>query len=380
MRKETLSVYTDPQTQSKQGGIVTPIYPATSYEYIGMDANHYPRYFNTPNQRWVVERLCQLEEAEAGVLFSSGMAAIHTTIRALLNPGDHVVLQEGIYGGSYSFMTEEFDEIGIAYTFAEGTPASIEQAMEDRTKVVYVESPTNPLLNIVDLKTVAQLVQSRGMISVIDNTFASPVNLNPIALGIDVVMHSGTKYLGGHSDLCTGVVLSNETLVGRIRHKAKQYGGSLNAIDCYLLERSLKTLHVRVERQTQNAMALAEYLEGHAMVKKVNYPGLSSHPGHAIAAIQMHGFGAMLSFELLDNVPLRDLLLSLKVIAPAMSLGGVETTICDPASTSHHTMTPETRKAMGISDTLLRLSVGIEHVEDLIGDLEQAMATIQVTV
>ena len=380
MNKETASVHSSPRHRSSSGGIVTPIYPATSYEYVDTDTNRYPRYFNTPNQEAVLDKLCALEEAEAGVLFSSGMAAISTTMRALLKPGDHIVLQEGIYGGSYSFMTEEFDEIGIAYTFAKGTPEDLEAAIEGHTRIIYIESPTNPLIDIVDLKKVAQIARSRGLVSVMDNTFASPVNQNPIALGIDVVLHSGTKYLGGHSDLCTGVVLSSKYIISAVKQKAKQYGGSLNAIDCYLLERSLKTLYVRVQKQTENALLVANFLEQHPAVKKVFYPGLPSHPEHEIAAGQMHGFGAMLAFELVKQIPVKQFLQSLKVILPAMSLGGVETTICDPASTSHVTMTPEERMAMGISDTLLRLSVGVEHVEDLTGDIKQALETLQVPV
>ena len=376
MNKETAGVHALSTHRNPAEGIITPIYPATSYEYIDQDANRYPRYFNTPNQEAVLGKLCALEEAEAGVLFSSGMAAISTTMRALLKPGDHIVLQEGIYGGSYSFMTEEFDEIGITYTFAKGTPEDLEAAIEAHTRVIYVESPTNPLLDIVDLKKIAHLSRSRGLISVIDNTFASPVNQNPIPLGIDVVVHSGTKYLGGHSDLCTGVTLASKQLITAVKHKAKQFGGSLNAIDCYLLERSLKTLFVRVRQQTKNAAQLAQFLEQQPAVKRVYYPGLTSHPAHAIASGQMHGFGGMLAFELIEDVPLKPFLQSLNVIVPAMSLGGVESTICDPASTSHATMTAEERMAMGISDTMLRLSVGIEHIDDLAGDITRALESV----
>ena len=374
MHKETISVHVKPEARTKKGGLITPIYPSTSYEYIDMDANRYPRYFNTPNQDVVAEKLSKLEGAEAGLLFSSGMAAISTTVRALLNPGDHIVLQNGIYGGSYSFLVEEFEEIGIGFTFAEGTASAIASAIQPNTKVIYIESPTNPLLDIVDLRSVARLAKEHGILTVIDNTFASPVNQNPIPLGIDVSVHSGTKYLGGHSDLCSGVVVASKSLVKAIHHKAKQYGGSLNAIDCYLLERSLKTLHVRVERQTNNALELASFLEGHELIQQVFYPGLASHPDHDVAASQMSGFGAMIAFELVDDIPVSDFLAGLNVVTPAMSLGGVETTICDPASTSHVTMSAEDRAAMGISDSLLRLSVGIEHIGDLMEDIEQALS------
>jgi len=247
-------------------------------------------------------------------------------------------------------------------------------AIRPETKVVFIETPTNPLLSIIDIRGVAQAARSNNCITVIDNTFATPVNQNPVELGIDVVIHSGTKYLGGHSDLICGAVVTTSELTDTIRKTAINLGGNLNAMTCYLLERSLKTLSVRVKRQTDNALRIAEFLNDHPLVNRVNYPGLRNHPGHAVASDQMSGFGAMLSFELDDSkLSADDLMRRLNIITPAVSLGGVETTICDPVRTSHAKMTPETRANQGITDGLLRLSVGIENVDDLVEDLVQAL-------
>jgi len=254
------------------------------------------------------------------------------------------------------------------------TPAAIERALTPKTRVIFLESPTNPLLHVIDLPSVAAIARSRGVTTVIDNTFATPINQNPVALGIDIVVHSGTKYLGGHSDLQCGIAVANKTLTEQIRHQACHLGGSLNAASCYLLERSLKTLHLRVERQTANAARLSEFLVAHPSVASVHYPGLVSDPGHAIAKAQMRGFGAMLSFEVKSNIVTSDAVQRrLKLIRPAASLGGVETTICAPVKTSHVKLTHSERERLGITDALLRLSVGVEHHGDLITDLAQAL-------
>lgn len=352
------------------GGLVTPLYPATAYEYLDVERQVYPRYYNTPNQEVVVRTLCTLEGAEEGVVFSSGMAAVSSVMLALLDPGDHVVLLEGIYGGTHSFVTDEFERLGISWTFA---PADgLAEAVTAATRLLYVESPTNPLLGIVDLAAVAEVAREHGVPTVIDNTFASPINQRPIEHGIDLVLHSGTKYLGGHSDLICGVVVGRSDLVQRVRRQATHLGGSLNAADCALLERSLKTLSVRVERQTANAMAIARFLDEHDAVRRVFYPGLPRHAKHDVAARQMEGFGAMMAFELADGdaVAFQH---RLRYITPALSLGGVESTIVLPAATSHQKMAPDERERLGISDGLLRLSVGIEDVDDLLGDLNHAL-------
>lgn len=373
MNKDTACVHSG-QRRDETRGLVTAIQLATAYAYLDADEPYYPRYFNTPNQAAVVAKLCALEGAEDGVLFGSGMAAISTTLMALLRPGDHAVLLEGLYGGTHSFVTEQFDRLGIGYTFAAGEAGQLARACTAATRVIYVESPTNPLLDVVELRAVAELAASRGAVSVIDNTFASPINQNPVRHGFDVVLHSGTKYLGGHSDLSSGVALADAAHAARIRATATQYGGALNALSCYLLERSLKTLSVRVERQNRNARHVADFLTGDGRVGAVRYPGLASHPGHTVAARQMESFGGMVAFELADGGTAEAFLRCLRTITPALSLGGVETTICAPAATSHRTMPEAERRRLGITGGLLRLSVGIEDAADLVADLDRALA------
>jgi len=373
MRTETACVHAGGRPDPATRGINTPIYTSSAYEYLDGDARPYPRYFNTPNQAAVVEKLRVLESAEDGIVLSSGMAAISSVLLALLGAGDHAVIQDEIYGGAHAMVTEHFERLGIAYTLAPVDPAKLAQAVTAKTRVMYIETPTNPLLTILDIRAVTRAARQRGIVTVIDNTFASPINQRPIELGVDVVVHSGTKYLGGHSDLCCGAVLSSRSLVERIRHACVSLGGSLDAQSCALLERSLKTMALRVERQSSNALAIARALAASRLVSRVNYPGLPSHPGHATAKAQMSGFGGMLSFELVGTVAPDRFLHALKVIRPALSLGGVESTICSPATTSHAKVSAEVRGRLGISDGLLRLSVGIEHADDLIGDLEQAL-------
>lgn len=374
MKLETKCVHSGSYFDEKTRGVNSPIFTSSAYDYLDSDVRLYPRYFNLPNQETVVKKLCDLEGAEDGVLFSSGMAAISTTLLSFLQSGDHAVIQEEVYGGTHAFVSHHFSRQGIQYTFAPAEADAIINAVRPGTKVMYIESPTNPLLTIVDIRKVAEFAQKRNIITIIDSTFASPINLNPINLGIDVVVHSGTKYLGGHSDLCCGIVVTSKSLSDQIRKTASCFGGSLNAITCYILERSLKTLCLRVERQTENAQKIAEYLAKNPLIKQVNYPGLESHPGHHIAKAQMKGFGGMLSFELnASRMTVNDFMRKLKIIKSALSLGGVDSTICDPATTSHQKVSDEERQKLGITDNLLRLSVGIEHVDDLIDDIEQAL-------
>ncbi len=375
MRKETECVHSGKYRDHATGGTNTPIFTSSAYEYMDREETLYPRYFNTPNQEAVVQKLCALEEAEDGILFSSGMAAISTAVLSLAGSGDHVVMLDELYGGTHAFATDTFDRFGIRYAFAATDADSVAQAVMPETKVIVIESPTNPLLGIIDIRRVADFARGRGIATIIDNTFASPVNQNPIALGIDVVVHSGTKYLGGHSDLCCGAALASAAIVERIRAMGRSLGGSLNAITCYLLERSLKTLALRVERQCANAAKIASFLASHQGVQRVNYPGLHNFKGHLIAKSQMRAFGGMLSFELDgDAKRAAAFLRSLKIITPAVSLGGVETLICSPAQTSHSKISAEERRRIGISDSLLRLSAGIENVDDLIEDIGNALA------
>ena len=374
MKKETQCVHSGTVRDETTRGINSPIYTSSAFEYLDRDEVLYPRYFNTPNQEAVVRKICALEGAEDGVLFSSGMAAISTSILAFAGAGDHVIMLDDLYGGSHAFATNEFQRLGIEYSFTRTDDLSVREALKKNTTVVVIESPTNPLLNIIDIRKVALFARNHNLITIIDNTFASPVNQTPFRLGIDIVIHSGTKYLGGHSDICCGIAVSAKEKASRIRSLAKHLGGSLNAMTCYLLERSLKTLAIRVQRQTENAGQIARYLNAHPAVRKVNYPGLDRFDGHQIAKNQMEGFGAMLSFEPDESkISATRIIKRLQLIKPAVSLGGVDTTICSPAVTSHSKISAEERQRVGISDALLRLSVGIEQIDDLIADFRQAL-------
>ena len=373
MQKSTFCVHSGTAKDPLTRGLNTPIFTSSSFEYLDADQNVYPRYFNIPNQKAVVEKLCALENAEDGLLFSSGMAAISTALLAFLSSGDHVVLQNDIYGGTHHFVTAEFKRFGIDYTFVSNEAADIERAVKPNTRIIYIETPSNPLLLVTDIAATAQIAKDNNALSVIDNTFATPINQNPLDLGIDIVTHSGTKYLGGHSDLCCGAVLTRKDLAAKISATAANLGGSMNAMTCYLLERSLKTLALRVKQQSRNAMQTATFLSGHPAVKRVYYPGLPDAAGFAIAQKQMHGFGGMLSFEL-DGRDSERFLKNLKVITPALSLGGVETIICSPATTSHQKISAAERAELGISDATLRLSVGIEDPDDIIADIDRALS------
>jgi cystathionine beta-lyase/cystathionine gamma-synthase len=374
MKKETLCVHSGTIADDRMGGINSPIYTSSAFNYLDREETFYPRYFNTPNQRAVIAKLCALEAAEDGVLFSSGMAAISTAVLAFAGVGDHVVLMDELYGGTHAFATGEFKRLGIDFSFAATDADAVCQAVQSNTKVVVIESPTNPLLSVIDIRKVAEFAREHQLVTIIDNTFASPINQNPLKLGIDVVVHSGTKYIGGHSDICCGVALTTFEKTERLLKTARSLGGSLNATVCYLLERSLKTLALRVERQTTNAGRIAGFLDEQPAVKHVYYPGLTRYTGYTIAKSQMSAFGAMLSFELNDQVvDASRFVRALRLIKPAVSLGGVETTICSPALTSHVKMSAAERQRIGVTDGLLRLSVGIEQVDDLLEDISTAL-------
>lgn len=372
LSKETLAVHSSPG--STLGGVVSAVEPSSAYRYLDEGPQPYPRYFNTPNQQIVVDLLCELENAQAGLVFSSGMAAISTVFRSLLYRGDHIVLQNALYGGTQSFALQEFESLGVEYSLVDCDADALASAIRPNTRVVYLETPANPLMQLVDLPELASRIASRPIISVVDSTFASPVNQNPIELGIDLAIHSGTKYLGGHSDLSFGAVLGNSQLIERVHEKAVLYGGNLNPFSLYLIERSLKTLFVRVHKQNQNALGLAQFLDDQAQIETVYYPGLENHPGHSIARKQMQGFGGMLSFRLAAGIDAKEFAQQLKLITPAMSLGGVDSTVTIPMFTSHKAVPEQARQAAGINEQLVRFSVGIESVDDLIADLRQALA------
>ncbi|GIV37678.1 MAG: cystathionine beta-lyase [Cyclobacteriaceae bacterium] len=372
LHPRTLSVHAGSEGDSQFGGMVTPLFPAAAYDY-RKDDILYPRYFNTPNHRAVAGKMAALEKGDDALVFSSGMAAIFTSLMALLRAGDHAVFQQDLYGGTHHAVLNELNRYGITYTLVDGTrPENFGKAIQKNTRLVYVETPSNPLLKITDLKAVAKIARQHKLITLIDNTFASPVNQNPLELGIDVVLHSGTKYIGGHSDLMCGVVVASQQHIDTIKQSAIHFGGHADAYTCWLVERSLKTLFLRVQQQNENAAYLAEWLKHHKKISRVYYPGLREHPGHAIAKAQMHHFGGMVSFDVKGNA---DRVVSrLELIRPAVSLGGVESTINQPVKTSHRRLTPEERKAAGITEKLLRLSVGAEQADDLVHDLNRALS------
>ena len=373
-RPDTQCVHAGTHPDERTGGINSPIITSTAYAYPNpTGANVYPRYFNVPNQRAVARKLAALEKGEDGIVFSSGMAAISTLLLAYLKPGDHAVFQADLYGGTYHLVVTELARFGIETSFARNL-AEFSTAVRPNTRVLYVESPSNPLLRCVDLAAVAKVGRERGLLSIIDNTFASPINQTPLELGIDAVVHSATKYLNGHSDVDAGAVVSSGEVIRKVTECALNLGGVLDSHACYQLERGLKTLALRVRQQNENAGRLARFLQNHGAVSRVIYPGLPDHPDHAIAARQMRGFGGMLSFELCQPGQLDQLLERLELATPALSLGGVETLVTVPSRTSHKTLPPEERQRAGISDGLVRVSVGIEDIQDLTHDFDQALS------
>jgi len=354
-------------------GAVSPLFMSSSYAYEGVDVKRYPRYFNTPNQEALGKKIAHLEHKESALIFGSGMAAVSTAMLGFLHKGDHVVLQKTLYGGTFNFVTEQFVKFGIEYSFADGfgAEAFISQ-IRDNTKLIYIETPSNPLMLLTDMEMISQIAKPRGIVTMIDNTFASPVNQNPGDFGIDVIIHSATKYMGGHSDICAGAVAASEAHIQQIWGIAKNLGGSLSDYTVWLLERSIKTMGIRVKAQNQNAKKMAKWLDKHPLVSRVYYPGLKSHPDHDIAKRQMRGYTGMLSFELIESMNAELFMKSLKLIKQSMSLAGVESTMLSPAKTSHALLTDEERAHQGISDGLIRFSVGIEEKKDLVADLEQA--------
>lgn len=373
----TICVHSGDVTDETYHGAVSPLYMSTAYAYEGLDTAMYPRYFNSPNQHFLAQKIAELEHAESALIFGSGMAAITTAMLSVLTSGDHLILQNQIYGGTRNFIVEECNRYGIAYDFIDVNDASkLSAAFRPETKLIYIETPSNPLLEITDIQAVTNFAKEKGVLTMADNTFASPINQKPLDLGVDIVIHSATKYLGGHSDITAGAVASSSTLMNEVFARAKNFGGSLADQTVWLLERSMKTLSLRVQQQTRNAQILAEFLENSEFVDKVYYPGLKSHPQHELASQQMTGFGAMLSFELRGQETPSSFFKSLQLIKNVLSLGGVESTMLSPEKTSHSLLTPEERAAQGIASNLVRFSVGIEDVEDLKQDIETAVAAI----
>jgi cystathionine beta-lyase len=375
LRPATLCIHAGTQLDAATGGACSPIYPSTAFAFPNTaNENFYPRYFNTPNQRVLEAKAAALEGGEAAVVFGSGMAAISTLLFAHLKPGDHAVFQPDLYGGTFQFV-QELTRFGVASSFAR-TIEEFAASLRPETKVLYVESPSNPLLRLVDLAAIGRLGRERGVLTVADNTFATPINQNPILLGLDAVVHSGTKYLNGHSDMNAGVVVSSRKTIDRVRECAVVHGGMLDAQACFQLERGMKTLALRVHQHNENAARLAEFLVQHPAIDTVHYPGLASHADHGIACRQMRGFGGMLSFELRDPNLVDAVLARFRITLPALSLGGVESLICVPSRTSHRKMSREERERAGIREGLVRVSVGVEDIEDLVEDFTHALEIV----
>jgi len=334
----------------------------------------YTRYGN-PTHQQVAATIAALEGGEAALVASSGMGAIYSAVMSLLQRGDHVVAQHNLYAATTKLFRDLVPRWGIERTFVDQTkPEEVAEAIRPNTKLIYVESPSNPLLHLTDLRTIAELAKGRGITTMIDNTFATPVNQRPLKLGIDVVVHSATKYLGGHHDLMAGAIIASESFINQAWDFSLVSGAVLSPFDAWLLQRGLKTLGLRVERQNRNALALAQFLERHPKVARVNYPGLESHPQHALARSQMSGFSGMMSVELKgDFGAVESFIKSLKLAKCAVSLGGLTTLVVPVAAMWSHQHTPEQRRAIGIADGLVRISVGAEDERDLLADFAQAL-------
>ena len=370
----TICTHTGSVDDTVYGGATSPIYLSTSYSFVDNITNRYPRYFNTPNQEFLAKKVAALEKSESAMIFSSGMAAISNVMLMVLKAGDHAVIQNDIYGGTRNFIEKHFKSFGIEYTFTRDlTKNAFSECIKNNTKLIYIETPSNPLLKLVDIFSVGQLGRSKGVLTVIDNTFATPIVQRPITLGIDIVIHSATKYFGGHSDITAGAVASSKSIIDKLWHLSKDFGGSLSDFSVWMLERSMKTLSIRVKAQQKNAKKLAVFLDSHKAIKKVYYPGLESHEDHALAKTQMKGFGAMMSFELLDEYEPLKFLSGLELIKHSGSLAGVESTMILPSKSSHSLLTEKQRLLQGISNQLIRFSVGIESKKDLIYDIEQSL-------
>ena len=355
-------------------GAVSPIYMSTSYAFDNVDVKRYPRYYNTPNQEMLHKKIAALEKTEDALVFTSGMAAISSALMAFLQKGDHVIVQQVIYGGTYNFIVSEFDKYGIEYSFTESDKVDdFKSLIKENTKILYIETPSNPLLGITDMQAISSLAKEHDILTMIDNTFASPINQNPVDFGIDIVLHSATKYMGGHSDISAGAIAASKNHIEKIWQTAINFGGNLSDQTVWLLERSLKTLNLRVTAQTKNAQTMAEYLEQSNDIDTVYYPGLKSHPQYALAKKQMKGFGAMLSFELKEGIDPMIFQNNLQLIKPSMSLAGLESTTVSPTQTTHALLSEDERLERGIKEGLIRFSVGIEEPEDLIEDIEQAI-------
>ena len=383
--QETEAVHGGASLTKKNGPLATPIYQTATFEVTDMQEqvrvtptdSFYTRYGN-PTNTVAENAIAELEGTDAALLFSSGMAAITTSILSLVKAGDHIVAQRDIYGGVTKFLSQWLPKLGVETTFVDTNDiAQHERAVRPNTKILHIESPTNPTVRVVDLEKIAALARKHNLISTIDSTFATPINCRPAEWGIDLVLHSGTKYFAGHSDLICGIATGRRDLIEQIHHTRTTLGCCLDPHAAFLLLRGIKTLAVRVERQNQTALRVAEFLSQHPKVARVHYPLLKDHPDYAIAKKQLSGAGGVLSFEVegrgADACRVAETL-NLFTLAP--SLGGVDSLVTIPVITSHAMIAPDLRQKMGVTDQMIRISVGLEHVDDLIADLEKGLAVL----
>jgi len=375
---ETCLVHAGEPHPRISGAVATPIFQSATFEYENQASYHDIRYIrlnNTPNHVVLHHKLSALENGEAAVVTASGMAAITTALLSVLRPGDHILAQNCLYGGTHDFVTQYLKDFGVSYSFIDASdPDSWESRLHPKTRALYVEAMSNPLLEVPDLTAAVKFARAHGLVSMIDNTFATPVNFRPLDIGFDLALHSCTKYMNGHSDIVAGACIGSARLIEQVKHKLDHLGGSLDPHAAFLLERGLKTMALRVRCQNSSALQIARFFSEHDKVSSVNYPGLESHPQHKIAASLFTGFGGMLSLELKGGRDAAESFLNkIEIAINAPSLGGVETLVTRPASTSHAGMSPEDRRKLGISDGLIRISVGIEGTDDLIQDFSGAL-------
>ena len=378
-RLETRLVHAGVHKQESHGAAVTPIARSTVYEAREVVDYHdvvYPRLSNLPNQNEAATAIASIEGGEAGLVTASGMAAITTVLISLLESGGHLLAQRPLYGATQHFAYTELPKLGARTSFIDvRDPGSWSEALTADTRAIYVESISNPVLEVADHRRIARFAEQHGLLAIIDNTFATPVNFRPLEVGFDVVVHSATKYLNGHSDVCAGAIVSSKDRIRTIKHWLDILGGSADPEACFLLRRGLKTLALRVGRQNDNALALARVLENHPAVERVLYPGLESHPDHGTAASHFAGYGGMIACVLRGGFEAAQRLTrKVKLVTHSASLGGPETLVTIPAQTSHAGLTAEERRSAGISDGLVRISAGIEHIDDLCCDFDQALA------
>ncbi|WP_050615270.1 trans-sulfuration enzyme family protein [Bacillus testis] len=379
MKTETKLVQAGVKKDAATGALSTPIYQCATFEHpeLGKSTGFdYSRTAN-PTRQALEEAIAALEEGDRGFAFSSGMAAI-TAIMFLFKPGDHIIISDDLYGGTYRLLEETFRIYGIHASYVDTTSIEkIKQSITDRTAAIFIETPSNPLMKVTDLEAVCSLAKGHSILTICDNTFLTPYLQKPITFGFDLVVHSASKYLGGHNDIIGGlVVAAHPELSEKIAKLQNGTGGILGPQDSWLCLRGLKTLAVRMDKQQQNAAAIAKWLENHDAVESVYYPGSSTHPQYELSVRQSKGFGAMLSFELKDEAAAAGILKHVKLISFAESLGGVESLITYPATQTHADIPAAIREEKGISSRLLRMSVGIEHADDLIKDLEQALSLV----